>query len=228
MDKHQGLENFTIGLAKGGGQVSGLLSKGAAQCPWTLVLGHGAGSDMNHEFLADFCSRLGARKLGSLRYQFPYREQGRKMPDRAPVLCNAVRSAVGAAAEALPGVRLLAGGKSMGGRMSSLAQSEQPLPRVEGLVFLGFPLHPPKKPGVSRAEHLSQVQLPMLFLQGTRDLLADRELIEGVCQNLGSRATLHFVEGADHGFQVLKRSGRTQEEVRAELIETVASWVGKL
>jgi predicted alpha/beta-hydrolase family hydrolase len=149
---------------------------------------------------------------------------GGRRPDAPPVLQATVRAAVAEAARLAPDLPLVAGGKSLGGRMTSGAQAREPLAGVRGLVFLGFPLHPPKQPGVSRAEHLGAVAVPMLFLQGTRDELADLGLITDVCRDLGPQATLHVVEGANHAFEVLKRSGRTDEEVREELVRTVEEW----
>lgn len=193
--------------------------------PWALyVLGHGAGAGMEHPFMEGVAARLAERGIATFRYNFPYTEAKRGRPDRTVVLLSAVRAAVAAAAESLPGLPLLAGGKSMGGRMTSQAQAEAPLPGVRGLAFLGFPLHPPKRPATERAKHLARVDVPMLFLQGTRDDLAELELIRGVAAELGSRATLRVVDGADHGFHVLKRSGRTDEEVLDELADGVARW----
>ena len=192
------------------------------------VLAHGAGAGMRHPFLASMASALAERGIATFRYQFPYVEAQMRRPDPPGVLEATVRSAVAAAASAAPGLPLVAGGKSLGGRMTSNAQAKQPLPGVRGLVFLGFPLHPPKRPGDARAEHLSAVQVPMLFLQGTRDDLAELQLLEPVCRRLGDRATLHVVEGADHSFRVLKRSGRNDADVLEELVDTVATWSGKL
>jgi hypothetical protein len=187
-----------------------------------VVLGHGAGAGMRHPFMDRAADALAARGLATLRYQFPYMEAGRRRPDPHPILVATVRAAVArAAGEGLP---LLAGGKSMGGRMTSRAAAEEALPGVRGLVFLGFPLHPAGRPGTERAEHLSGVDVPMLFLQGTRDRLADLDLLQPVCRELGSRATLHVVEGADHSFGVLVRSGRSADEVMAELADAVAAW----
>jgi predicted alpha/beta-hydrolase family hydrolase len=149
---------------------------------------------------------------------------GGRRPDPPPVLQATVRAAVAQAARLAPDLLLVAGGKSFGGRMTSGAQAREPLAGVHALVFLGFPLHPPKQPGVSRAEHLAGVHIPMLFLQGTRDDLADLALVTGVCRDLGPRATLHVVDGANHAFDVLKRSGRTNEEVREELARTIEEW----
>ena len=192
------------------------------------VLAHGAGAGMRHPFLESVARALAERGIATFRYQFPYVEAQMRRPDPPGVLEATVRSAVAAAASAAPGLPLVAGGKSLGGRMTSNAQAKQPLPGVRGLVFLGFPLHPPKRAGDARAEHLSAVQVPMLFLQGTRDDLAELQLLEPVCRRLGDRATLHVVEGADHSFRVLKRSGRNDADVLEELVDTVATWSGKL
>lgn len=188
------------------------------------LLAHGAGAGMRHRFMEAIAGALAARDVATLRFQFPYTEAGGRRPDPPAVLQATVRAAVATAAETAPDLPLIAGGKSMGGRMTSSAQARAPLPGVLGLVFLGFPLHPPKRPSEERAEHLSQVALPMLFLQGTRDDLADLELITGVCARLGPNATLHVVEGGDHSFEVLKRSGRTHEQVLEELAGTIVEW----
>jgi predicted alpha/beta-hydrolase family hydrolase len=190
-----------------------------------FVYGHGAGAGMEHPFMEASAGALAERGVATFRYNFPYMEGRRGRPDRAPVLRRVVRAAVEAASAALPGVSLVAGGKSMGGRMTSEAQAEAPLPGVLGLIFVGFPLHRPDRPGVERAEHLARVDLPMLFLQGTRDEMADRDLMHGVIQGLGPAATLHPLEGADHGFHVLKRSGRTDAEVLAELADLIDDWI---
>ena len=188
------------------------------------VLAHGAGAGMRHRFMESIAQALAERGIATLRYQFPYVEARSRRPDPPGVLEAAVRAAVAKARDATPDLPLIAGGKSMGGRMTSSAMARRPLEGVLGLVFLGFPLHPSKRPDVSRAEHLDRVESPMLFLQGTRDDLADLELITSVCGRLGSRATLHVVEGADHSFSVLKRSGRTNAEVMEELALTIAEW----
>jgi len=205
------------------GRVSGLLTR-PDDARVLYVLAHGAGAGMRHRFMEAIASALAARGVASLRYQFPYSEAGARRPDPPAVLEATVRAAVAAAAQAAPDLPLIAGGKSMGGRMTSGAAARGPLAGVSGLVFLGFPLHRPKQPSEDRAEHLSQVTRPMLFLQGTRDDLADLGLITGVCARLGALATLHVVEGANHGFDVLKRSGRTDAEVLEELADSVVSW----
>jgi predicted alpha/beta-hydrolase family hydrolase len=194
-----------------------------------LVLAHGAGAGMRHPFLGAVAAALGARGVATLRYQFPYMEAGKKRPDRAPVAQAAVRAVVERANEvvragALQGVPIYAGGKSFGGRMTSQAAAESSLPGVRGLVFLGFPLHAPGKPGTDRAAHLADVAVPMLFVQGTRDALARLDLLRPVLDELNT-ATLHVVEGGDHSFRVLKRSGRTEAEVMDEIGDAAAGFV---
>jgi len=164
----------------------------------------------------------------TLRYQFPYIEERRRVPDKPEVLMAAVAAAVDRARETAPELPLLAGGKSMGGRMTSQAFAEGLLEPVKGLVFFGFPLHPPNRPGTKRAEHLAKVNVPMLFLEGTRDTLADLTLLRPICEKLGSRATLHIIEEGDHSFHVLKKAGKTDAEVIKELAETTAAWAEKL
>jgi predicted alpha/beta-hydrolase family hydrolase len=189
------------------------------------VLAHGAGAGMTHPFMASAALGLAARGIACLRYQFPYMESGGKRVD-PPALAHAtVRAAVACAAQHLPGLPLVAGGKSFGGRMTSQAQAAAPLPGVGGLVFIGFPLHPEGKPSVTRAEHLAHVSLPMLFLQGTRDGLADEALIREVTDGLGERATLRLVDDADHSFHVRARSGRNDVQVLEALLDEIAAWV---
>ncbi len=189
-----------------------------------LVLAHGAGAGMNHTFMSAIAHQLAEDTVATFRYQFPYMEHRRGVPDKQPMLTATVAAAVATAAQLAPDLPLFAGGKSMGGRMTSLAASEQKLEAVRGLVFFGFPLHPPKRPSVKRAEHLQLVNLPMLFLQGTRDDLADLTLLRPICDSLGPQTTLHITEGADHSFHVLKRSGKTDPQVLAELSSTVKAW----
>lgn len=209
---------------EGAGKVSGLLTDvPKARAAW--ILAHGAGAGMGHPFMAAVAAGMAQRGIATLRYQFPYMEQGQKRPDVPRVAHAAVRSAVAAAERLLPGVALFAGGKSFGGRMTSQAQAADPLPRVRGLVFLGFPLHPAGKPGVERAEHLTSVGVPMLFVQGTRDELADLSLLRPVVERLGERATLVVAEAADHSLHVLKRSGRTDEQVMGEALDAAAAWM---
>lgn len=189
-----------------------------------LVMGHGAGAGMNHASMAAIVNELAGVGMGTFRYQFPYMEQHRGVPDPQPVLTATVAAAVKIAARCAPKLPLFGGGKSMGGRMTSLAAAEQPLENVRGLIFFGFPLHPPKRPSDKRGDHLKRVKVPMLFLQGTRDDLADLTLLRPICESLGPSATLHIVEGADHSFQVLKRSGKTDAEVFADLARTAQAW----
>jgi len=189
-----------------------------------LVLAHGAGAGMRHQFMERLTEALLARRIAVFRYQFPWLEAGRRRVDPPPVLEATVRAAVAAAAAAAADLPRFAGGKSLGGRMSSRAAAFSPGLDVRGLVFWGFPLHPPGRPGVERAAHLPGVPQPMLFLQGTRDALAELELIRRATASL-TLATLHVVESADHGFAVLKRSGRTGEEVLEELADTAAAWI---
>ncbi len=212
---------------EGGGEVSALLCR-PVKARWLLVLGHGAGAGMSHPFMEMLAGELAGVGVATLRYQFPYMEQRRRVPDAPAVLTAAVVAAVRTAAEAAPSLPLLAGGKSMGGRMTSQAAAQRPLEGVRGLVFFGFPLHPPNRPGTKRAEHLAKVAIPMLFLQGTRDTLADLKLLRPVCAKLGSRATLHVIETADHSFHVLKKSGKSDAEVLRELAEKTASWAEQL
>jgi len=205
-------------------RVSGLLQvPGAARVCY--VLAHGAGAGMSHPFMAAVADGLAQHGVATLRYQFPYMEEGSKRPDTAKVAEATVRAAVGEALRLLPGVAVVAGGKSFGGRMTSHAQAASPLPGVQGLVFLGFPLHPPGRPSDERGAHLSEIKVPMLFLQGTRDALADTTLIEALVQRLGERATLRLFQDADHSFHVPARSGRTDGDVRAEMLNELSPWV---
>ena len=191
-----------------------------------LVLGHGAGAGMRHVFMEEMAALLSGREVATLRYQFPYMEAGRRYPNPQRILTATVRRAVEAAVAAAPDLPLFAGGKSMGGRMTSLAAAAAPLAGVRGVVFLGFPLHGiGKPPGIERSEHLERVALPLLFVQGTRDRLANLDLLCPVVDRLAPRATLHVVEGGDHSFKVLKRSGRTHPEVMAEVADAVAGWI---
>jgi uncharacterized protein len=216
-------EPLEIQVGERVGRVSALLLRPPE--PWAgYVLAHGAGAGMTHSFMESVARALMARGIATLRYQFPYTESGGRRPDPPGVLLATVRAAVARARELLPSLELFAGGKSLGGRMTSHAAAERQLDNVAGLIFLGFPLHRPKSPAIERAEHLARVGLPMLFLQGTRDDLADLTLVREVCAGLGDRVTLHVVEGADHSFGVLKRSGRTGPEVLEELADTIAGW----
>ena len=214
-------------IAVGGGQhVSGLLEapEDARAC---LVLAHGAGAGMTHPFMARIAGALAERGIATLRYQFPYMEQRSKRPDRPEIAHAAVRAAAAEASRRMPGLALFAGGKSFGGRMTSQAQAAAPLPDVRGLVFLGFPLHPAGRPSSERAEHLCSVRVPMLFLQGSRDALADLSLLEPIVRRLAERAKLEIFDEADHSFRVPAKSGRRDADVLAALAEAIASWTVK-
>ncbi len=208
-------------------RVSGLLlaPPGARAC---YVMAHGAGAGMAHPFLGAVAAGLAERGIATLRYQFPYMEAGGRRPDPPKVAHGAVRAAVAEAARRLPDLPLVAGGKSFGGRMTSQAQAAEPLPGVRGLAFLGFPLHPAGRPSQERAAHLSEVRIPMLFLQGTRDALAELSLLRQVCGELGQTATLELFEDADHSFHVPARSGRTDAAVRSALLDTLAAWMVRI
>lgn len=205
-------------------RVSGLL-----QCPAhsrvCYVLAHGAGAGMDHPFMAAVAAELASRDIATLRYQFPYMERGKKRPDPPQVAQATVRAAVAAAVALVPEHLLIAGGKSFGGRMTSQAQAKAPLQHVRGLAFLGFPLHPAGRPSQDRAAHLFDVQVPMLFLQGTRDTLASVSQIEPLCEKLGGRAMLKLFTDADHSFHVPARTGRTDRQLLSEVIDTFAAWL---
>ena len=209
------------------GEVSGLLLR-PKDARLLYVLAHGAGAGMRHPFLESISQRLAEQRIATLRYQFPYMERRSRRPDPPAVAAATVRAAVAEAARIAPDLPLVAGGKSFGGRMTSTAQAEEPLPGVRGLVFLGFPLHPPGRPDDKRAEHLAHVQVPMLFLQGTRDDFAALKLLQPLVKGLGERATLHLVEGGDHSFRVLTKSGRSEGEVMGEVVSTIVEWADGL
>jgi hypothetical protein len=191
-----------------------------------LLMAHGAGTDMRHRSMETLSQALAEQGIATFRYNFPYKERpGGGGPGNKKAIIATVRSAAEAAVNEAPDLPLFAGGRSFGGRMSSLAASQAPLPNVRGVVFFGFPLHPPGKPGTERAEHLFKVEIPMLFLQGPRDNLATPELLEPIVKDLGNRATLHMVAGADHSFNVLKSSGRTSADVIEELALTASTWM---
>ncbi|HYL84004.1 MAG TPA: alpha/beta family hydrolase [Candidatus Angelobacter sp.] len=212
---------------EGQGEVSALLLR-PQNARWLLLLAHGAGAGMRHTFMEALANELTGVNVATLRYQFPYMEQRRRVPDSPAILTATVAAALRAAEKLAPGLPLLAGGKSLGGRMTSHAAAQGLLTGVCGLVFFGFPLHPPTAPGTKRADHLPKVPMPMLFLQGTRDTLADLTLLRPICAKLGSRATLHIIESADHSFHVLKRSGTNDASVLRHLAETTSSWAESL
>jgi predicted alpha/beta-hydrolase family hydrolase len=214
-------------LGLGNAAVSALLLRpdNARAC---FVLAHGAGAGMSHPFMEAVASGLAERDIATLRYQFPYMENGSKRPDAPAVAQAAVRAAVTEAARCCHGLPLIAGGKSFGGRMTSQAQATAQLDGVRGLAFLGFPLHPAGKPSTARAAHLSDIGIPMLFLQGTRDGLADLTLLRPVTKRLGAPASLHVVEGADHSFHVPARSGRNDREVMSEVLDALSAWITNL
>jgi predicted alpha/beta-hydrolase family hydrolase len=205
-------------------RVSGLLQAPTA-ARVCYVLAHGAGAGMTHPFMAAIASGLAERGIATLRYQFPFMERGAKRPDTPKVAHATVRAAVQEAARLVPDLPLFAGGKSFGGRMTSQAQAASLLPGVYGLLFLGFPLHPPGQPSDERAKHLFDVQIPMFFLQGTRDEFADLQFLQPLCQQLGARATLKLFQDADHSFHVPARTGRKDSEVRGELLDAIANWI---
>ncbi len=204
--------------------VSGLLMvpPAAKAC---FVVAHGAGAGMLHPFMVSLANDLAARGIATLRYQFPYMERRGKRPD-TPAVCHAtVRAAVAAAGDLIPSLPLIAGGKSFGGRMTSQAQAASPLVQVRGLIFLGFPLHPPKQPSDARGEHLARVEIPMLFLQGARDEFAEAALLNPLIGRLGSRATLCLLPGADHSFHVPARGALTQGQINGLMLEALTAWV---
>lgn len=195
---------------------------GAFAC---YVMAHGAGAGMEHPFMEAVAKGLAARRIATLRYEFPYMERGSRRPDTPAVAKARVREAAAEAARRAPGLALFAGGKSFGGRMTSQAQADEALPGVRGLVFFGFPLHAPGKPSDERAGHLAKVKVPMLFLQGARDELASLELLRPVAKRLGALATLEPFDDADHSFHVHARTGRKDADVRSEMLEKATSWI---
>ena len=208
-------------------QVSAILER-PRDAQYILVLAHGAGAGMEHPFLESLAHQLSVIGIATFRYQFPYMEQRRRVPDSPKVLTATVRAAITKAAALCPHLTILAGGKSMGGRMTSTAAEGEKLPGVRGIVFVGFPLHPPNKPSTNRAEHLKKVAIPMLFLQGTRDTLADLKLLRTICEELGEHATLRVIDTADHSFHVLKSSGKTDAETLRLLAHEILDWANSL
>ncbi len=214
--------HFTVDEAIGAVTATLTLPPGAQ---WLFVFAHGAGAGMHHPFLRSMSEILCNHSIATFRYQFPYMEQGKRPPDRAEILQKTVRRAVETAREHAPDLSIVAGGKSMGGRMTSQAYAHASIPGVRGLIFVGFPLHPAKKPSLKRGKHLHNLSIPMIFIQGTRDTLADMNLITSTCNSLGPHAHLHVVDGADHAFHVLKRSGRTNREVQSEIGHAISKWI---
>lgn len=216
----------SLRIEVGGGEAVSALLIAPPQARACYVFAHGAGAGMTHASMQTVATGLGARGIATLRYQFPYMEKGSKRPDAPAVAHAAVRAAVAEAGRRCNGLPLIAGGRSFGGRMTSQAQASSPLPGVRGLAFFGFPLHPAGKPSSDRATHLGDVKIPMLFLQGTRDALAELSLLEPIVKGLGARATLRLLEGADHSFHVLKSSGRNDREVMDEALDAFVAWAG--
>lgn len=210
-----------------GTRLSAILDGPAAPAA-CYVLAHGAGAGMAHPFMKAVAEGLAARGFAVLRFQFAYMEKRQKRPDPPRLAHSAVRAAVAKAAETFPGLPLFAGGRSFGGRMTSQAEALEHLPGVAGLAFLGFPLHPAGRPSTDRAAHLADIAVPMVFLQGTNDALAELGLLEGVCGGLGSRARLHLFADADHAFHVPARSGRKDADIREELLDALAGWMGEV
>lgn len=206
------------------GPVSGLLEV-PADAKACYVMAHGAGAGMQHKFMAAAAEELATLGIATLRYQFPYMERGSRRPGSPREARAAVRAVVACAARRVPDLPLFAGGKSYGGRMTSQAQAESPLPGVRGLLFLGFPLHQAGKPSIERAEHLNEVAVPMLFLQGTRDKLAELNLLRPLVARLGEHATLSLVDDADHSFHVPARSGRKDPQVLRDMLAAAVDWI---
>ena len=214
----------TLKIQVGDEQVSGLLLR-PRTANALYLFAHGAGAGMTHRTLESNAEGLAERGIATLRYQFLYMEKGSKRPD-APKLAHAVvRAAAAEAVRLVPDLPMFAGGRSFGGRMTSQAQADAPIPGIEGLAFLGFPLHPAGKPGIERAEHLARIEVPMLFVSGDRDALAELDLLRPVVAGLGGRATLHLVSHADHSFRVAARSGRTAADAEGEALDAVANWI---
>ena len=218
------MDSVSLRIPIGPESVSGLLLR-PPDAKALYLFAHGAGAGMTHRAMESNAHGLAARGIATLRYQFPYMEKGGKRPDPPKVAHAAVRAAVAEAARQAPDLPLFAGGRSFGGRMASQAQADSPLPGVRGLAFLGFPLHPAGKPGIDRADHLGSVHVPMLFVSGTRDTLAELDLLRPVIAALGNRATLHSVDQADHSFKVAAKSGRTPADAEAEALDALADWM---
>lgn len=219
-----GIEDAEVRIQVNAESVSGLLMRPSG-AKAIYLFAHGAGTNMRHATMASNTEGLASRGIATLRYQFLYSEKGSKRPDAPKLAHAAVRAAAAQASLLAPDLPLFAGGRSFGGRMTSQAQAETPIPSVRGLAFLGFPLHAAGKPGIARAEHLADVHIPMLFISGSRDALAEMELIEPVVSNLGAAATLRIIDHADHSFKVAAKSGRTTSDVEAEVLDTLADWI---
>src|SRR5262249_55107648 len=226
MHKHSAKE-IRFEVSKKTGIVSGLLLF-PKEAKSMLILSHGAGAGMRHVFMQNMAQKLADRAVATLRYQFPYMEKGIKRPDSEAVLTASVRAAVTAAQEHADGLPLFAGGKSMGGRMTSLAAAKEPLNGIHGLIYFGFPLHAAGKPSADRANHLFDIKLPMLFLQGSRDALADLKLLKPLCARLGKRVELFVIEGGDHSFHLLKSSGRSDDQALDQTALKVVSWISQV
>jgi predicted alpha/beta-hydrolase family hydrolase len=220
------VKEVTIAIADGN-SVSGLL-QAPARATACYVFAHGAGAGMTHRAMTSVADGLGERGVATLRYQFPYMERGSKRPDRPETAHAAVRAAVREARRVVPDLPLIAGGRSFGGRMTSQAQAKTPLDGVRGLAFLAFPLHASGKPSQERAEHLFGIEVPMLFLQGTRDTLAELDQLNPVIETLGQRATLKLLAEADHSFHVPAKTGRRDADVLAELLDVFAAWTARI
>lgn len=221
------MKALPISIPLGDEQVSGLLLR-PAESTALYLFAHGAGAGMTHQAMESNAQGLAARGIATLRYQFPYMERGSRRPDPPKVAHAAVRGAAAKALELAPDLPLVAGGRSFGGRMTSQAQAVEPLPAVRGLAFLGFPLHPAGKPGTERAAHLSRIELPMLFVSGDRDALAELDFLQRVVAGLGERTTLHLVAHADHSFKVAKASGRASADAESEALDELAKWMLKV
>ena len=220
----KGARDVQFFVSERAGAVSGLLVI-PNEARVLLVLAHGAGAGMRHRFMEEVAARLAERGVATLRYQFPYMEKRTKRPDTEVVLTDTVRAAVAAAKKQAGDLPLFAGGKSMGGRMTSLAAAKAPLDGVRGLIYFGFPLHAAGKPGAERGQHLDDVTVPMLFLQGSRDALADLKLLKPLCSRLGKNAALFVVDGGDHSFHMLKSAPKSDEEVLDTVAEKTAGWM---
>ncbi len=217
-------KNIIFSASKSSGEVSGKLLI-PSKAKFVLVFAHGAGAGMEHPFMENVSSYLADEGVATLRFNFPFTEKKKKSPDPAPILIATIKSAIDAAKKYSKGIPLFAGGKSMGGRMTSMAASKETMDGVKGIIFFGFPLHAPGKPSADRSEHLFNVNIPMLFLQGTRDKLADLELLKPVVKKIKDKAELFIVEGGDHSFHVLKSSGKNEEDILIEISKKAAEWM---